>query len=395
MKNFELLTLSVVAATLVTMTGCSSDDDDSSSASGPSAPSEISTPVELNASAARNAMALIYWDGRIQPAPLRIGIPDNDRNTSQSSTEIRDCDISGTETTTQSEVTTENGDAGWSHTETASVHYDNCIDNSTPPYDTHTRNGRYEETTESSYITETRTRRTREYVLEDYTSALENNNSKVSDIHTYTSHLKETIETRSDNFRENFMHEDGEKKQVITDADGKVTGGERSLYGNIQMTAESVSSTSKKYTVNGFMSQYETNSTGDESIKEGVYFSNYVIHWYKPDRQDNQEEAVTVNGTIGDLCLGGSVTVSTAPVVHSNQYAYFDKDGNNPNPSSKSTTVLPYSGQQQIIGANSATITYDYNTTKRTSATVTIGNETMVYGTWDEFLADNSCGEEK
>jgi len=393
MKNFELLTLSVVAATLVTMTGCSSDDDDSSSASGPSAPSEISTPVELNASAARNAMALIFRNQSIRPAPKRVHIPDNDRNTTQGNTEVRDCDISGTETTTYTETTIENGDASWSDIETESTVYDNCIDNDVAPYDTRTRNGTYTWTEEESYDPNTRINKTRDYEFADHTDFHENNNSKISKRTTYTALSMEEIMTAkgSSDFGEHISHQNGEMKYVETNADGNITNGNREVYGNVRYVEETVDSRSKKITINGFVTNYETNSSGIEKLSRGTYVNNYVIHWYRPDNSW-KEEAVTVNGTIGDLCLGGSISISTNPVVHSNQYEYFDKDGNNPSTSSRSSTVLPYSGQQQVTGTNSATITYDYNTTKRTSATVKIGNETMVYGTWDEFLADSSCG---
>jgi len=392
MKNFELLTLSVVAATLVTMTGCSSDDDDSSSASGPSAPSEISTPVELNASAARNAMALVFRNQSIRPAPRRAHVPNNDRNTTQGNTEVRDCDIAGTETQSYTETTIDQGSAGESYRYSETTVYDNCIDNDVPPYDTRTRNGTKSYSEDDSYSAEDDLELSHWIENADYTDFRENNNSKISDKRTYTDYSSEENYSDDNTLEKETLTHNGTYTYVLTDADGKVIGGNRTIYGTYSFTSERVSSKMRKKSYNGFYSRYDTNSSGAEKLTQGTYYSNYVMHWYKPDTNKYKEEAVTVSGTVGDLCLGGSISISTSPVVHSNQYEYFDKDGNNPSTSSRSSTVLPYSGQQQVSGANSATITYEYNTTKRTSATVKIGNETMVYGTWSEFLADNSCG---
>jgi len=397
MKRIELLTLSVVTATLIMSTGCSSDDDDNK-ASGPTAPSEVSTPVELNASVARNAMALIYWNGGVKPSPVRKGNPGgNDGNTSEGGTEVRDCDISGTETTTYSYIETDDGNGGGSEIDTESVQYDNCIDNDESPYDTRTYNGTYTWTDEESYDAKSDTHVNRTYTFDNYTDFRENNNSKISERVTYSNYMMEEKEISKEeiSFAQQIMNYDGEYKKVLTNDDGNVTGGERTVYGALSMTIELVKNdhnalVSKKFTANGFESNYETNSTGDETLEDGIYVSNYMIHWYKPDYENNSnEEAVSVSGTIGGTCLGGSITISTDPLVRSNHNDYFDKDGH------QGSSVLPYSGQQHISGTNSATVAYDFNSTMNTSATVTIGNESKKYGTWSEFLADNSCGEEK
>ena len=396
MKKIELLGLSLITAALVMTTGCSDDDDDKK-ASGPSAPSEISTPVELNASVARNALALVFEDGSISPAPMREPDRDGpDENSSESSTRVIDCDISGTMTITRSSVFTSTREVDWSGVITESKQYDNCMDND-DEYDTRTRNGMESTTQEKSYTEETDTNMRREYIYRDYSDFHEDNNTHRSDKTTYTAYTKEKIETYQDSIERSTTYrlEDGERKAIERDAEGTILNGEREYYGTINMTRERINDISEDVTVNGFFAMYDVNATGGEKIIEGGYYSDYRVHWYEPDTgngSDSHEEAITVDGTIGNLCLGGSITISTAPVVHSNQYDYFDKDGNAPG-SAKSSTVLPYSGQQHISGANSATVTYDFNSTKNTSATVTIGSESKVYGTWSEFLADNNCSD--
>ena len=396
MKKLELLTLSIVTATLIVATGCSDDDGDKK-ASGPSAPSKVTAPAELNTSSAHNAVALIYRTGSIRPAPKKDwGGRGGDGNVSESSTDVRDCDISGTETTTRSTTRIDNGDAGWSRMDSASYTFDNCIDyDDVYGYDKRTRNGVRSETVEDAYSAETDTQTTHAYGHLNYTDFYENNTTQKSRQQTYTDLTREFKGSVTDSLERRVLYraENGEDKYIETDVNGNVIDGKRRVY-SINGTEERIADVSKEYTANGFFAHYETNSTGDESLKESDYYSNYTVHWYKPDTgddSDNREEAVTVNGTIGSTCLGGSITITTDPVVHSNQYAYFDKDGNNPNESQKSSSVLPYSGKQTISGANSATIIYDFNSTKNTSATITIGEESMKYGTWDEFLTDSSC----
>ena len=403
MKNIELLTLSIATATLLVSTGCSSDDDSSPAASGPSAPSEISTPVELNASAARNALALVFNNHRIRPAG-GLPPPPVDGNSSNSGTSVRDCDISGTETTTGAETQSDLGNGSWSSVETETTTFDNCIDNSDNlSYDTYTQKGSDSYSYESNYNADTDLTSSVNSYSDNYSAAYENNTTQLSETRTYSSYTKESTNIYKGDTRSGWLPRtkstytvNGEYERVDTDADGKAIDGYRNVYGAYSKVREYVyhdgSETSKKYTINGFRSYYDTNSTGDESLDRGHYFTNYVIHWYQPDSENTREEAVTVSGTIGDLCLGGSITIATSPVIHSNQYEYFDKDGSASGDWSFSSSVLPYSGKQSISGSNSATITYDYNGTKQTSASVTIGDDTQVYGTWAELLADSTCG---
>ena len=402
MKKIELLTLSIVTATLIVATGCS-DDDDTKQASGPSAPSESSTPVELNESVARNAVALIFGDSNgIRPAPKR-GI-SFDSNSSQNGTSVRDCDIEGEQTTHTSSVNTDLGNGNWSVVEVKDITYDNCIDVSdSPAYDTITKTGYDNSTVHVSYDAETSWVTEEERWDAHYTFVSENNTTKESNTDNYSITEESTLVyeefakiaivpksaqvRRVDPRKMVSMHEytSGEVKNFNSDEDGNVTDGFHAIV-NITIDGEYVNSgsTSQKLTFNGFSADYDMNSSG-EKLTASEYYNNYVIHWYRPDPDNANEQAIKVSGTIGDLCLGGSITITTDPVIHSNQSDYKDKND------ASGHSVLPYSGVQQISGSNDMSITFDYNTTMNTSATVKIGDTSMTYGTWSELLAGSSC----
>ena len=411
MKRIELLTLSVVTATLIVATGCSSDDDDKK-ASGPSAPQESAAPVELNESVARNAIALITRDNNSMMLPSAARGPD--RNISNSGTTIRDCDISGTVTTTYVHTETDLGNASWSEVDAGDQTYDNCVDNSgNPSFDTMTRTGTYSYRHEKTYDAETGL--TTEIYKDDghSTSISENNNTQ----HSYTDNYSMTEESTIvyiDNGKlapkanlmgpgfsprttvSAYFSLNGEDKWVMTDDTGKIVDGGKTVAGAFNTTIEYVydgsrHKVSEKSSTNGFISHYDINSSGDENLTSSSYFKDYVVHWYVPDNgsgSDGDEEAIKISGTIGDLCLGGSITIATDPTIFSNQVKYKDKDDNH------GDDVLPYAGAQQISGSNTLTVGFEHNATLNTSATVTIGSESKVYGSWAELLAGSSCAED-
>jgi len=404
MKKMELLGLSVVTAALIVSTGCSSSDDDSSS--GPSAPSEITQAVEMNVSVAQNAMALVSNNvnslPELAPARVHARLAALKARSSEigSGTQTYNCDVSGTYTEEWSYKTTGDVDTepnkSWSQEDNYSESYDNCIDDYSgvnfvgDELDERIKNGIYEYHAYSEYNSET-----------NQSKGSYSSSNTVLKVKRSTTTKATITDMSNDNMSFEITYDgiDEERTDINatiayslngtademyhTDASGaKVAGiGERRVE-NFMFSSERVYTPAKstaKLNINGFNTQYDTNSTGEHVI-DGAYFSNYHVE----NTKMGDEETITISGTVGNKCLGGSITVSVDPIIKDNDILYHE---------------LPYSGNIVLSGSNKTAIEFsvddDTASPKTTKATMSVDDgPATVFTTWST-LATGKCQDKK
>jgi hypothetical protein len=422
MKKFELLGLSLITAALVMTSGCSSDDDDGKS--GPSAPSEITQGVELNTSATNNAMALlgVAMDDMPELAPARLtprlsALKVARSSGSENSTVTYPCEISGTYTITNNSKSTGDSDKtppeSWSEESHNSKTYDNCVDNysgvnfSGDALDQVVRNGVLSAESNidedgdegeeadigfmddyAEYNSDTNRSKLRNSLNMSYSEIYRSSTTEATITSTYdfafsvTSEFDGTDADRKDINITDSLSVNGSVEKYQTNAAGeRVAGvGERIIYGDYKQVSERLyvpARSTGTLHINGFYTLYETNSTGEHLI-EGGYFNNYHVESVKV----GDEQETTISGTIGDTCLGGSITVAVDPVIKDNEVTYPDQ--------------LPYAGKATLKGSNTSTVTFSINSgdPTKTQATVQVDDGPLTqFDDWAS-LATGECEPE-
>jgi len=404
MRRLELVGLSVITAALVLTAGCSDDEDNKSS--GVSAPSEITKGVELNTSVTTNAMGAVLKtiiNDLPDQAPARL-ISKRAKQIalssgSSNSTITTPCEVSGS--ITVSNTTTESGDRddkpeeGWTYEQHIDITYDNCVDNFSgvnfvgDALDEEFGNGTEQYVTYSEYNKDTNRSRDNFSSSTDYSIVQRSSTTEATVTRTFQDNFSGEMVTDGMNFGADDVNtstnwtESGKSEFYHTDVNGNRVPGigtrdESDLHATSEHIYTTAKSTSTLY-INGFVASYETNSTGEHLI-EGEYYNNYNIESIKI----GDEEEITVSGTIGGSCLGGSVTVSVNPVIKSNDVLYPDLGPSNP--------ALPYAGQATLTGSNTATVTFsvDSSDNTKTQATVKVNETQSVFTDWNT-LATGKC----
>ena len=407
MKNMELLGLSVVAAALIMTTGCSSSDDSSSPASGPSAPSEITTPVELNSSSVRNAMALLT-STRFSSSPERSAAFEakfgSSANTgSKSGTDTYDCEITGTQTDTWSKSWSNssysswgNGDesTSWKSEGSGTTTYNNCTSysNGTTHDGNSTniriRNGSSSYNYVNSFDADTNRSLESNSNSDNYTTSYEDNESAVGYKYTYAQTYSYRSEWSGNDYEWNThtgvikdsRNVNGTRQREDLNDTGDVYYGYREVSGDLQLASEYENGVYETSTANGFDTRYDTNTSG-EFLTYGSSYSNFKFNL----TENGDESNITVSGTLGSTCLGGSVTYATNPVVQENQIDYFAGDG-----VTNGNSVLPYTGVLTLTGAGSSTITFSHDDANNTSAVISASDGDLTVDTWND-LAIGTC----
>ena len=403
MKTLELLSLSVITATLIVSTGCSSDDD--GDGSGASAPSEITKGVELNTSVTNNAMALLGSAMNELPdlAPARMAsrlaaLQVTRSSNSDNSTRTYQCDISGSYTNTSYTKTTGDRDdkpkESWSYEHHWSVTYDDCVDNYSgvnyvgDTLDQSIRDGVLDGSEYSEYNSDTNRSKDNYSSNRSYSIIYRSSSTEATITNVYDDNMSwqaeaEGTDLYGDNvdFTGHFTL-NGTKEMYHTNTSGdKVAGiGTREVSGGFSISSERVYTPAKATStlaMNGFTTQYETNSTGEHVI-EGEYYDNYKVTAVKV----GDEQTTTMSGTLGSTCLGGSVTVSVDPIIKENDVTYHDQ--------------LPYDGKATLKGSNTSTVTFsvrsDDNT--KTQATVQVDDGPLTqFNDWNT-LATGKCQDD-
>lgn len=401
MKKVELLSLSVVTAALI-MTGCSDDD----SSKGASAPSEATTPIEINSTTAQNVAALLRNAGGGPMAPakseqlasIKTRVAALKASGSDSGTDTYDCDISGTWTSAYSSTWTESPDGSWNSTYTGTDSYKNCVDNYSGTNDVgddlnmRVQNGTYKWSNTGEYNSDTNRSKDSWSATNNMVDSRENNETSASRVYTSSDSYSATEEADGEyiyasNVTRSYSYNvNGEYKRVDTNTSGDVVYGYRYEYGNMTQTQEEIMDydlmeyVQSTISANGFYSDYDTNSTG-EYLADSAYFKNFVMSWSSDGANEGN---MTVSGTVGESCLGGSVTLATAPVIQENQVDYFDGSD------ATGSNVLPYAGTLSMTGSATATLSFDADDTNHTTATVSIGDNNDTYTGWNT-LAVGAC----
>ena len=135
------------------------------------------------------------------------------------------------------------------------------------------------------------------------------------------------------------------------------------------------------YMANGFWAYYDTNASGVESLNGFDYYNDFKLE----ADMSGSEENLSISGTMGTTCLGGTMTFATNPVVQQNQDDYFDGDD------SHGSNVLPYTGVFSVSGGgHSATVTFEHNASNYTTATIAAPDGNATYDRWSD-LAVGAC----
>ncbi len=404
MKKIELLGLSAVTAVLI-MTGCSSDDNNG----GAVAPAEITAAVDLNSSTLKTAIYMLRSISNNKlPAPQLATATTTTGGGHENNSYTYDCDVSGsyTETYTYSWDGVQDADHGdelgmsWSWTETETTTYNNCLDeyaytnNYSGDLMTHRlRTGSYSLEKTNSYDLDTNTSKQTNVWSDNYSYAYENNESEATMIYIYNQNRTRTSVWAGESYRDTYYLADGASynyqdvrngldSRVDTNSTGSIIYGYKTEKGNYNEVQEGVKSVSDKYTVNGFSSSYDMNTSGEWVLSGGKSFSNFVI---TSTANGTDEDNMTVSGKMGSACIGGSVTFATAPVLQQDQVNYFNTYSTNNN------YTLPHAGAMTVSGTGSATVTFDSNESNYTSAIISgIDDVNETVGSWYD-LAVQTC----
>ena len=409
MKKLELLGLSVITAALIVSTGCSSDDDDGDSK--PSAPAEISKGVELNTSVTRNAMALLGTSmddmpdlsaARLTPklSILKVAKSSDSENT----TGNFPCEVSGSVTVTRTSTSTGDEESypekSWSNEEQTTYTLNDCVDNySGVNFAGDALNevlmiGTVQFSEYEGYNSDTNRSKSSSSLSDHYSAIFQSSSTKatITEIIDYNESDEMEFDGPSNSVDINATTEyrvNGTYERYHTDTNGaRIAGiGERGVYGDYVSSAERIVTSAKKSTAtlyqNGFFSEYETNSTG-EHVVYGKYFNNYRVETVKVGDESN----ITMSGTVGGKCLGGSVTVAVNPVIQENPILYPDLGPNDP--------ALPYAGKATLTGSNTATVTFSVNSSDKTKTRATVQVDdglSIPFENWSS-LAKGECQDD-
>ncbi len=401
MKKIELLGLSAVTAALI-MTGCSSDSDNKSSI--PSAPAEATTPLEINTTTVQNVMALLQNGGggpmSSQLAKIQAKVAALKASGNENSTDSYNCDISGTWTSTYTASWSDSPDGSWSSTYAYTDTYNNCIDNYSGTNDVgdelnmRVQSGTYSWVNTGEYNSDTNRSKDSWSGTSNIVTSYENNETSASKVYTSADSYSGSREADGDYvYASNVSYSSssfisGEYKRVDTNTTGDTVYGYRYVYGNYKTSNEETMDYNigeyvhSKLTADGHYTNYDTNSSG-EYLDYSHYFKNFVMESTSDGANENNMSA---NGTIGDTCLGGSVTLSTAPVIQENQIDYLDGS------EATGLNVLPYAGGASMTGSTTAAISFAADDTNHTSATVTIGETNTTYVRWSDLAVGDCSG---
>ena len=407
MRRPETVVLSSAAAVLIMMVGCS-DDGSTTSPSGPAIPSEISAALEMNATSARNAIYAIKAGGaapavrRAPPsAAAQTDLLMRVANGTDSSTSTYSCDISGSHTHIYSYGFSGVPRAGtgesWSEEEKNIDIYDNCIDIQSSSIliagvaetvNIRRRNGRKERSYQDAYNADTNITTHITFESNDYTTIDENNQTLTS--RTYTSTHTRRFSSKEDGETwtgtasaawSTTTSDDGEIVTLDTNSSGILRQGNRLLYGALTIEQEGRQDYSwGRSSRNGFFARYDINSSGDLQLSSTYRFVSFVSEF----SSSAQEYNLSVNGSYGDECLGGTVAFKTAALIEEDSVRYLDGDGNT------GSNVLPYTGKLTMSGSSTATVTFTADATDHTSALLSVDNNDINVTRWSD-LSVRSC----
>jgi hypothetical protein len=409
MKRLGLIGLSVAAAAMI-MTGCGGGGG--SSSSGLSTPAELKTPTEMNLTQVQKVMGAIgvmIEGGGVgvaaTAAPKVAATLDQIETKAESSIGIKalpepetiDCPVSGTYTISFSAS---------GNSETLTCQMNNCVSDYMYVDDTYgacdipiyafqyiegdaigvhsyTFNGRVSVTVDSQTYNSDTNQSAEGLTVDvvDYKAIHENNETDAGEMITadfthswgtsndgdYIYVIPFSAEQPAYNVMTDF---NGMIKYINIDDTGAVGYGYL-LEGNVNMDQDGVQDENIwKITANGFISYYSiSGSENNTTLIDGLYANNLAVAYngfYAP------EENITIDGELGSACLGGSVMITTDPVVQANTVDY---DNN------ESDGTLPYAGKVALKGTTDAAVTFDHNAT-HSYATVSTTEGNTTYGAW-------------
>ena len=402
MKYVSLVGISVAAAALI-MSGCGS-----SSSSGPSAPSEIKTATTIDLATVGSALSMLYNGGitaagapaskvKTAAADIKAAIQAKvaaGGDSGQSSYSYTyECGISGTYTYSQEQTYDYPADGGWTETYVYSYKYDHCIDNTSTtvngePVNRSFDNGLYSYSYSGTYNVDNNMTKENWKWSDNRSWGYDNNETSTSRTYTAKNTGQQTWEADGEYYDATGVPEwsstwdySGSYKRVDVNSSGDVNGGYRNVFNETWTDSGAQDNSHYKTMVNGFYTEYDTDSSGVESLTWNEYYKDFVFESY----MSGSEENITVNGTYGTTCLGGTVKFKTNPVVQSNQDDYFDGDG------SHGSNVLPYAGTVTVSGDGSATVGFDANASMYSTVTITAPDATATYSRWSDIPV-GSCG---
>ena len=410
MKNMELLGLSVVAAALIMTTGCSSSDDSSSPASGPSAPAELSSPMEMNGTSAKNAMYGLK--NNASPAAARRAASKAEfaalaasrvASGGDSGTDTYNCGVSGTYTYSYSSSYTGNpgstDGSSWSDDYSQTYTANNCVDNYSSsisngePVNLQTDNGTGGYSYHNEYNADTNISKHSYSSSDNYTTVYENNETGMESV----SRTRTNTRTRSNyseqkgqgwtgsaeaTWKSNWTRS-GERSSVDVNSTGSKFYGYKKVWGNQSGSEEGVQDDSNgKFTQNGFYAYYDMNDSGEWNYVRGSNYVNFVTVYSDAGNESN----ITLNGGYGDDCLGGTVNFTTSTLIQENTVDYQSTDA-----TATGDEILPYTGKLTMSGTSTATVTFKHDESNNTSATLNVNDsdETPDPVRWNQLAVQN------
>lgn len=391
MTKINLISVSVVTAALL-ISGCNDSDSSSASSSGGSADiAALKQPIVMDDAGVKAALGLLenaftQFSGNTKLAKRSEKVLESigARQEAQAEGIPIDCGISGTYENTSNYTSSQDENGSYSSDEWGTI-WDNCVEASSntvgaEPTNLHVRNG-----TRSYYYTS-------EYNNIDDTSKYTNGGA---DNYTESYESNETLTSRTDTYNStgDFTNEqgittskftrlqNGTSKSVDVNSTGDTFDGWEDVYENYSEVDESLNDGSAgTYTLNGAYSYAE----GTDPVHEAEYYDNFVVEWTRM----YAEKTLIINGTIGHLCLGGSVSVETTTTMLENQSDYFNGTG------STGSEVLPYAGNASLTGEDSvaATVAFETDEGNNTSAKLTVGTgEPTTHTSWSDLTDGSTC----
>jgi len=386
MKKRKLLNILAVF-TLFLLNGCfNNSNSDATNGVG------FSNPIVLNSVSAKKVLGLLQSTALgkvvIKNEKQHYNAVESDEN----ETRVDMCSIEGNITYNKVGMT-ETDENGTKIVEiTATVTYNNCIDEISNPINSRLYNRKirsgvkiekeyHREKRDNDNIFHSGTR----FLKTDIIEILENNKTLEAKTYRYdlnqTGKYKEFLLEKEEGFRYSTMI-DGMRKYEIREANGTISEKHEVIYDNFSEDYEVIENLMigiRNIIRDG---TYTRNDTDRES--ESQYYENFVVKESK--QRDENQTKITMYGVLGNSCIGGNVKINTMVTVEKDAINYFDGDGNTGH------EVLPFVGSLVFIGKESrATVTYAADDTNHTSATVNVGEgEEDVY-TKSSDLNDHDC----
>ena len=393
MKKMNLIGMSVVTAGLI-VTGCgSSSSSTTTTDTGDAVINSLKQPMAMTDQNVTDVLNYLrnqfnqFGQMNLKAAAIKEKIAEvQDANFAGAAGEPEPCDISGFVTYT--EIITDTPDAFGSEYKTT---WDNCVNEdyygSVDGVDMNreTRNGTKTDYWLESDNADTNVSSSSWGGADNYTAVYENNETAVVSRNvssTYKMDWNHEIksEDQADDFRRFTFIADGMRESKEVNASGDIISSSKNVAENFSTEEYALLDESAgTFTANGGMSYYY-----DGIAEDAIVFDNYLYEWTRM----NQEKTVVINGSAGNLCLGGSVSLQTTTTMRENQVNYFDGSGES------GSDVLPYDGNISLTGANSvtATVGFDSNESNYTSATVSIGGgESQTYDSWSAMTSEWDC----